>query len=353
MAEKIKVLIVDDSAVVRATLEKALSCETDIEVVGTAPDAYVARDRIVKLKPDVVTLDIEMPRMDGLTFLEKLMTYYPIPVIMVSSVTTQDPYAVVKALEIGAFAVVNKPGSAMSAVEVVEEVLFKIREASQLKDAFYQKREVVMQHLSENPVKIQRSLLAQIKTTDKLIAIGASTGGTVALETIFRVLPRNLPPIVVVQHMPPGFTKSFADRLNDLSELTVKEAEDGDLIQAGNVYIAKGGSHVEIFQRGAFFYIRLTNDPKEHFQRPAVDVLFRSVARFAGVNAMGVLLTGMGKDGAKELLEMKKAGSYTLVQNESSSVVWGMPGTAVALNAHCVEVDLIDVASQIVQWSAE
>lgn len=354
MADKIKVLIVDDSAIVRSMLLERLSQEADIEVVGTAPDPFIARDKIVKLNPDVVTLDIEMPRMDGLTFLEKLMNYFPIPVIIVSSVTTKDQFAAVKALELGAFDVVNKPGGSITIQEVMEDILYKIRQASTLKEGFIHKREQVNARLHQKKSaqpKISQSMLSKIKTTDRFIAIGASTGGTVALEYIFKNLPANLPPILVVQHMPPNFTHQFAERLNGLSELNIQEAGDGDLISPGTVYVAPGGWHLTVERQGASVFTKLIDTERVHFQKPAVDVMFHSVAQVLGKNAAGFLLTGMGKDGADGMLAMKNAGSYTVAQDEASSVVWGMPRTAVEIGAAVDVLPLESIPSRIVQIS--
>ncbi|AEJ20449.1 protein-glutamate methylesterase/protein-glutamine glutaminase [Gracilinema caldarium] len=360
----IKVLVVDDSAIVRDVLSSAIEKQSDMELVGTAPDPFVARDKIVRLKPDVITLDIEMPRMDGLSFLERLMHYFPLPVIIVSSVTTHDPYAAVKALELGAFDVVNKPGGSITVEEVTDEVLRKIRAAYEVRDQFVER---VLRHPESSSdmgkrsslrntslIKHQSSqgtpLLTQIKTTDKLIAIGASTGGTVALEQIFRSLPAHLYPIVVVQHMPQDFTRQFAQRLHELSQLEVKEGEQEEMLQAGTVYIAPGGNHMEIVRKGASLFINLNQKERIHFQRPAVDVLFRSVAREVGKNALGILLTGMGRDGAEGLLAMKKAGAQTIAQDEDSSIVWGMPRAAVELGAATKVLPLSKVPQSIIEF---
>ncbi|HOJ99335.1 MAG TPA: chemotaxis response regulator protein-glutamate methylesterase [Termitinemataceae bacterium] len=388
---KIRVLIVDDSAIVRDVLSRAIEGVPDMELVGTAPDPFVARDKIVQLKPDVITLDIEMPRMDGLTFLERLMHYFPLPVIIVSSVTTHDPYAAIKALQLGAFDVVNKPGGSITIEEVKEEVLQKIRAAYEEGEQFINKiRSVVagpLQDRSRHPAppyssfppqdiaqitKLpgsspvagkssgsstgtagtpSRSHLTQIITTEKLIAIGASTGGTVALESIFRQLPAHLPPLLVVQHMPANFTRQFAQRLNDISALLVKEAEDEELIEAGIAYIAPGGYHMEVRRKGASLFIHLNQKERVHYQRPAVDPLFNSVAQEVGKNALGILLTGMGRDGAEGLLAMKESGAQTLAQDEASSIVWGMPRAAVELGAAHKVLDLTAIPQEIIAFS--
>lgn len=366
---RIKVLIVDDSAIVRDVLSAAVESQRDMELMGTAPDPFIARDKIVRLNPDVITLDIEMPRMDGLTFLEKLMKYYPLPVIIVSSITTKDPYAAVKALELGAFDVVNKPGGSITVEEVKEDVLRKVRSAYEAKETFLEKwrnqvvdtskakeREKVRETIRlkfSSPSSGQTSFLTQVTTTEKLIALGASTGGTVALEYIFRSLPRHLPPIVVTQHMPMNFTRQFAQRLNELSELTVKEGEEGELLQIGVVYLAPGGFHMEVSRRGASLFIHLHQGERVHFQRPAVDVLFHSVAQTTGKNAFGILLTGMGKDGAAGLLSMKQKGALTAAQDERTSIVWGMPRAAIELGAAGQVLSLEQIPHAILSFAAE
>ncbi len=351
--KKIKVLIVDDSAIVRDVLSKELAEDKDIEVLGTAPDPYIARNKIIQLKPDVITLDIEMPKMDGLTFLEKLMSYYPIPVIIVSSVTTQDPHAAIKALEMGAFDVVNKPGASISVKDVTKEIAYKIKQAYQVKDTYTSRRAAIDGTIRSTKVVYNSNILSNIKTTDKLIAIGASTGGTTALEFIVKNLPQNLPPILITQHMPENYTRQFASRLNDLSPLTIKEAEDGEIIQDGYAYIAKGGYHLVIERRGANLYNRLDTGERVHFQKPAVDVMFNSVARESGRNTLAILLTGMGKDGATGLKTIKEASGFTVAQDEHSSVVWGMPKAAFEINAHKIIAPLSRMPEIITDFSAD
>lgn len=353
--EKIKVLVVDDSAIVRDVLSSIINEQNDMEVIATAPDPFIARDKVVRLNPDIITLDIEMPRMDGLTFLQKIMTYNPLPVIIVSSVTTADPHAAIKALDLGAIDIVNKPGGSISIEEVKLEVVEKIRATYKEKERLIKKWQE--QNATRKPGgRSQRggrlkSLLGDVTTTDKLVAIGASTGGTTALEAIFQELPKNLPPVLIVQHMPVFFTYQFADRLNGLALANIKEAEDGELIIAGTCYIAPGGKHMEIERRGAHIYIRLHEGERVHFQRPAVDVLFNSVARVAGKNALGIILTGMGKDGANGLLDMKNAGAHTIAQDEGSSIVWGMPGAAVELGAAQSIEPLGNIAQKIIDYT--
>lgn len=350
MEDRIRVLIVDDSAIVRDVLSEALPKDKEIEVVGVAPDPFIARDKILQLKPDVITLDIEMPRMDGLSFLERLMTFYPIPVIIVSSVTTSDKMAAMKALEVGAFDVVNKPGGAISVGDIVEEIAYKVKQAYQVRYSYIKRRQDFRQKFTEpraQPIP-KRSVLGSIKTTGKILCIGASTGGTVALEYLFRRLPAGLPPILIVQHMPPNFTRQFAQLLNQLSPLEVKEAEDGEILTDGTVYVAPGGLHLTLQRNGASLYTRLTTSERVQFQRPAADVLFQSAATTAGQNVIGVLLTGMGRDGADGLLSLRQAGAHTIAQDEASSVVWGMPRAAIEQNAATEVLALDRIAIRLV-----
>lgn len=352
-SEKIKVLVVDDSAIVRDIIASNIEKQKDMELVGTAPDPFIARDKIVRFNPDVITLDIEMPRMDGLTFLEKLMQYYPLPVIIVSSITTNDKYAAIKALELGAYDVVNKPGGSITVEEVTEEILLKIRNAYYNRNTFLKKWKELSPKITKEKKSYKKTILAEITTTDKVIAIGASTGGTVALEYIFERLPKHLPPILVAQHMPVNFTYSFAQRLNDICDLTVKEAEDDEMIQVGTVYIAPGDKHLIVERKGASIFAMHNDDEKVNFQKPAADVLFKSVAKVAGKNALGILLTGMGKDGAAGLLEMKNAGAHTIAQDEATSIVWGMPRAAVEMGAAVEVLSLDDIIQAIIKFAKQ
>ncbi len=327
----IKVLVVDDSALVRKLLTEELNKQKDIEVVGTAMNPYIARDKIVKLKPDVLTLDLEMPRMDGLSFLSKLMKHFPMPVVVVSSLTPKNSQNALNALRLGAVDVICKPGSAYSTQNITQDIVKAIRTAAVARFDRHPELPVKKQEVHvEQALSVDTRL---VHTTDKLIAIGSSTGGTRALEAILTQLPGNLPGIVIVQHMPPVFTKSFAERLNSICKVNVKEAEDGDHIQQGSVLIAPGNYHMLVEKSGARYYTRIKQGPPVHHQRPSVDVLFNSVAKSVGVNAMGVILTGMGADGAKGLLNMKNQGSYTIGQDEATSVVYGMPREAAKLGA--------------------
>ncbi|MBW1991616.1 MAG: chemotaxis response regulator protein-glutamate methylesterase, partial [Deltaproteobacteria bacterium] len=291
----IKVLIVDDSAVVRRVFTDIISREPDLQVVGTAPDPYVARDKIVQLQPQVITLDLEMPRMDGLTFLRKLMHYHPLPVIIVSSLTPRGSQLALEAMELGAVEVLPKPGSAFSVGDLGPQLVEKIRVA-----ALSRPKKASAPAPTSRPSAGQRG--PELKTTDKVIAIGASTGGTEAIKEVLMGLPPGIPGIVIVQHMPPKFTTAFAQRMNQLCAVEVKEAQDGDSVLTGRALIAPGNYHMLLRRSGARYYVQVKNGPPVHHQRPSVDVLFNSTAASAGGNAIGVLLTGMGADGAEGLL---------------------------------------------------
>jgi two-component system, chemotaxis family, protein-glutamate methylesterase/glutaminase len=321
---KTKVLIVDDSAIVREIFSKELSRDPLIEVVGTAPDPYIARDKIIQLKPDVVTLDIEMPRLDGITFLKKLMKYYPIPVIIVSSLTPKGGELALEALESGAVDVMCKPGSSYTVGDMSIELADKIKAAALIK---------MDKNTSFTPaVKQEVQRLSITKTTNKVVAIGASTGGTQAIQSVLSLLPANCPGIVIVQHMPEHFTHSFAVRLNELCAMEVKEAEDNDTVIPGKVLIAPGNFHMLLCRSGAQYFVRIKSGPLVSRHRPSVNVLFKSVARYAGKNAVGVIMTGMGADGAEGLKLMRDNGAKTIAQDEQSSVVFGMPKEAINLN---------------------
>ena len=340
MLKKIKVLIVDDSAVVRKIFSEELSKYPDIEVVGTAPDPYVARDKIVALHPDVITLDIEMPRMDGLTFLRKLMKYYPLPTIIVSSLTPKGGKLTLEAMEIGAVDVIAKPGSSYTVGNMSTQLADKIRAAAWAK-VIRKDKDVAD---SENvPLK------ALAETSHKVIAIGASTGGTEALKAVLSKLPANSPGIMVVQHMPANFTAAFAERLNSLCQMTVREARDNDSVVPGLALVAPGNFHMILRRSGARYYVEVKTGPMVHHQRPAVDILFKSTAKYAGANAIGVILTGMGADGAEGLLEMKKAGASTIAQDENSCVVFGMPKEAIKMGAADKVLPLGQIAAEMMR----
>ncbi len=332
---KTRVLVVDDSVVVREIFVRELSRDPDIEVVATAPDPYVARDKIVQLRPDVVTLDIEMPRMDGVTFLRKLMIHYPLPVIIVSSLTRRGGALAVEALEAGAVDVMCKPGAAYSVGDMTVELIDKVKAAARVN--------VARSPAGASHIRSRQSAprLAMAQSSNTVLAIGASTGGTEALQTLLTAMPPNAPPMVVVQHMPEHFTQSFADRLNQLCAPNVKEAENGDRVVAGGVLIAPGNYHMLLRRSGTGYSVQIKSGPLVCRHRPSVDVLFKSVARHAGHDAIGVLMTGMGSDGAQGLLEMKQQGAETVAQDQASCVVFGMPKEAIKLGAagHVVSLD--------------
>ncbi len=335
----IRVLIVDDSAVVRRVLERELARAPDIEVVGAAPDPYVARDLIVRLRPDVLTLDIEMPRMDGLTFLRRLMEYYPLPVVVVSSLTPRGSELALEALEAGAIDVLGKDGASWEAGGLGQILVEKVRIAA---SARVQAR---------RPAAVGR--LALTRTTLKIIAIGASTGGTVALQTVLTAMPANAPGIMIVQHMPENFTRSFAERLNSLCAIEVKEAADGDSVIPGRALIAPGNWHMLLRRSGARYYAEVKQGPRVCRQRPSVEVLFKSVAAFAGRNAVGCIMTGMGDDGATGLLEMRNVGARTVAQDEASCVVFGMPRQAILVGAAERIVPLDKIAANLLDLAVE
>lgn len=339
--KNIKVLIVDDSALVRKILTQRLNQYDGIEVVGTAPDPYVARDKIQKLNPDVITLDVEMPRMDGLTFLKKLMKHYPMPVIVLSSQTPKGSNNAMDALHSGALEVLCKPGGAYSVGEACDVLAEKIKVAA---NARMEKWTSTAGQKSA-PVSYDRKTL---ETTNKIIAIGASTGGTHALSAVLSAFPADAPGILVVQHMPANFTKSFATRLNDECAISVKEAEEGDRVIPGRALIAPGGFHMELNRSGANYFVNITDGPQVCLQKPSVEVMFDSVAKYAGSNAVGAILTGMGKDGAQGLLNMRNAGASTIAQDEDSCVVYGMPKEAIKLNAAENIVSLSGITQKII-----
>lgn len=336
----IRVLVVDDSAVVRNILTRELARDPRIEVVGTAPDPYVARDKIVKLRPDVVTLDIEMPRMDGVTFLRKLMHHHPLPVIIVSSLTRNGGDLALEALDAGAVEVMSKPGAAYTVGDMSVQLIDKIKAAACI-------RVEKKPGAARNRRKPKR--LAMTRTTNMVVAIGASTGGTQALQGILEVMPANAPGILIVQHMPEIFTRVFADRLNELCAMEVKEAADGETVAPGKALLAPGNYHMLLKRSGAMYYVQVKSGPLVCRHRPSVDVLFRSVATFAGRNAVGVILTGMGTDGAQGLREMKESGAGTIAQDEATSVVFGMPKEAIELKAFDYVLPLNRIPGKILQ----
>ncbi len=342
---KIRVLIVDDSAVVRKVFSEELSHERDIEVVATAPDPYVARDKIVALKPDVITLDIEMPRMDGITFLRKLMKYFPLPVIIVSSLTPAGGSLALEAMESGAVDVICKPGEAYSVGDMSAQLAEKIRAAAHVNVA--QRAKSISAPRTAGSVATQK--LSLTETTNKIIAIGASTGGTEALKDVLMQFPPNSPGIMIVQHMPANFTTSFAERLDQLCQIRVKEAKDGDSVVPGTALLAPGNFHMVMRRSGARYYVNVKTGPLVCYQRPAVDVLFNSVAAYGGANAIGVILTGMGKDGAQGMLKMKESGAKTIAQDEKTCVVFGMPKEAIELGGVDKVSPLNDIPREVMK----
>ncbi|MDB5103444.1 MAG: response regulator receiver modulated CheB methylesterase [Fibrobacteres bacterium] len=342
---RIKVLLVDDSAIVRKVLAQELSKDPEIEVVGAAPDPFVARDMIIRLKPDVLTLDIEMPRMDGLTFLRRLMSYYPLPVVIVSSLTPRGGDVALEAIDIGAVEVVCKPGASYAVGDMAVELRDKIKAAARSKMRPASDREA-----SAVPPHGRLSLL---RTTHSVVAIGASTGGTQALQALLSTLPANSPGIVIVQHMPEHFTRSFAERLDTLCAIRVKEAEHGDLVSPGRALIAPGNFHMELERSGAVYKVSVRPGELVSRHRPSVNVLFRSVAKYAGRNAVGAILTGMGNDGAEGMKEMKEQGADTIAQDEATCVVFGMPKEAIAMGGvdhvlplEAIPAKILDLASR-------
>ena len=330
---KIKVLIVDDSALIRSVMKEIINSQPDMEVVGMAPDPIVARDLIKQTNPDVLTLDVEMPRMDGLDFLEKLMRLRPMPVVMVSSLTERGSEITLRALELGAVDFVTKPKLSIQSgmLDYTELITEKIRTASK---ARIKPRQIVaagdVKGSTAGPLPQLRNPLT---SSEKLIVIGASTGGTEAIKDFLMQMPSDCPGILITQHMPEGFTRSFAKRLDSLCKISVMEAEGGERILPGHAYIAPGHSHLLLARSGANYVTQLDTGPAVNRHRPSVDVLFNSSAQAAGKNAVGVILTGMGKDGALGMLAMKNAGAHTFAQDEASCVVFGMPREAIAIGA--------------------
>ncbi|MBI3791244.1 MAG: chemotaxis response regulator protein-glutamate methylesterase [Gemmatimonadetes bacterium] len=348
----IRVLVVDDSALVRKLLTEELERAGDITVVGSAMDPYVAREKIAQLSPDVITLDVEMPRMDGLSFLEKLMAHHPIPTIVVSSLTPKDSDAYLRALALGAVDVIAKPGSPYATPDIGRQLVTSIRAAAR---ARVQRSLPVV--APSGPARAGRPVakaasVGRLDTTHKILAIGASTGGTQAIEAVLKGLPSDMPGTVIVQHMPAHFTAPFAERLQRVCPMEVREAKDGDSVVPGTALVAPGGCHMLLVRSGARYQIRLKDGPPVHFQRPAVDVLFDSVAKHAGANAVGVILTGMGSDGASGIKAMRDAGAYTLAQDEASCVVFGMPREAIAAGGACEVPPLDKIAARVMDTFA-
>jgi len=334
MSKPIRALIVDDSALIRKMLKAMLQADPDIEVAGTASDPYDAREKIKKLNPDVLTLDVEMPRMDGITFLANLMRLHPMPVLMVSSLTVKGADIILQALELGAVDYVAKPkiDIAYSLDQYSEEIISKLKLAAATKVRPIAK-DYLKKKLNADVVIHKQVIVPNFASTDSIIAIGASTGGTEAIKEILMAMPASAPGTVITQHIPAAFSAQFALRLDKVCAMKVCEAQDGQQILPGHVYIAPGDRHLLVTRDGARYYCKLNDGPMVNRHKPAVDVLFRSAAQSAGTNAMGVLLTGMGDDGAQGLKELHDAGAMTIAQDKDSSAVWGMPGSAVKLAA--------------------
>lgn len=341
----IKVLIIDDSALVRQLLTEILSKDPELEVVGAAPDPLIARDKIKQLKPDVLTLDVEMPRMDGLQFLANLMRLHPLPVVMVSSLTEAGADVTLKALELGAIDFVTKPkidiakGLTSYGPVLCEKVKMAARAKIITRPA----------HPIEKPANTAPATAMSFRTTDKLIAIGASAGGTEALRVVLEMMPADAPATVITQHIPAEFSRPFAERLNKHSAMVVMQAEDGAPILAGHAYVAPGGKHLEVVRDGARWRCSVIDTDPVNRHKPSVGVMFNSVLKAAGTNCVAALLTGMGDDGSRELLTLRQAGIRTLVQDEATSVVWGMPGTAFRLGAADEVLPLDKVAGRLLE----
>ncbi|MBK1877478.1 protein-glutamate methylesterase/protein-glutamine glutaminase [Pelagicoccus mobilis] len=353
--KQIRVLIVDDSASVRQTMLSILESDPSIEVMGTASDPYVAVEKIQKEVPDVITLDIEMPRMDGLTFLERIMSQHPIPVVICSSLTETGSATALAALERGALEIITKPK--LGTKQFLEESKILICDAvksaaraGKPKKMDPPRSQAVQPKLTADAVMApRRSSQAMLKTTEKIVSVGASTGGTEALRTYLEALPRDAPGHVIVQHMPEKFTASFAKRLDQSCEVSVKEAENGDTVLRGHVLIAPGNKHMLLKRSGARYYVEIKDGPLVCRHRPSVDVLFRSASRYAGPNAIGIIMTGMGDDGAKGMLELKEAGAYNIAQSEASCVVFGMPKEAIAKGAVHKVAHLHRLAHEVIE----
>lgn len=339
--DKVKVLVIDDSAVIRGIVIEVLSSDPDIEVVGEAENPYVARELIKSLNPDILTLDVEMPRMDGITFLSNLMRLRPMPVIMLSTLTTKGAEITLEALSLGAIDFIAKPTvqDLLSNKESFKGLIVdKIKQAVKVD----QKQHNITHQLNSNNKAILP--FAGVKRPNHIVAIGASTGGTEAIKAILKQLPKNCPPIVITQHIPPMFSERFASRLNEVCEIQVQEARHGQKIKSGNVYIAPGGIHLKVDSRNGTLFCILEDSDKVNRHKPSVDVLFDSLVPIAS-NTQAILLTGMGNDGAQGMLNLKNSGAYTIIQDEQSSLIWGMPGSAYQLDAHIDELPLADIAS--------
>jgi len=344
--KKIKVMIIDDSAFVRQVLSSILNSDPDIQVISTASDPIFAAKKIIRDSPDVITLDLEMPRMNGLTFLQKLMAQYPVPVVVISSLTAKGGELTLKALESGAVEVISKPK--LLTEQFFEESKIAICDAVKVACQIDMKKilakrvqpQIIPKFSADEILEFSQNQVSIKNTSDKIIVVGASTGGTTAVQTFLSNMPADCPGIVIVQHMPELFTRSFAERLDKISNISVKEGVHGEMITPGKAIIAPGNRHLLIVRSGAKYSVEINDGPLVNRHRPSVDVLFRSAAKYAGSNALGIIMTGMGDDGAKGLLEMKHAGAYTIAQDENSCIVFGMPKAAINMDAACVVLPL-------------
>ena len=353
MNEKIKVLIVDSSAIFRQTLTKILMSDPDIEVIATASDPFIAANKMTTQVPDVITLDIEMIRMDGITFLKKIMEQHPIPVIIISDLVQNNMELTLKALKYGAVEVMAKnmfetTSSSDEFKLKIHNIIKRVSQAKLRKKSIYE-APIIQPKFGADAILNQAKPKNIIQTAQKVIAIGASTGGIRAISVFLEALPAEVPGILIVQHMPENFTRSFAERLNELCKISVKEAENGDIVKQGRALVAPGNHHLLLKKRGTQYYAEVLDGPLVNRHRPAVDVLFRSTALYAGKNSIGILMTGMGNDGAKGLLEMKLAGAKTIAQDEKSCIVFGMPKEAILLNAADKILPLKDIAAYVMK----
>lgn len=353
MKKLIKVLVIDDSALVRQTLTEIINSDAQLEVVGAAADPYFAAQKIKAFIPDVITLDVEMPRMDGLTFLKTLMAQYPVPVVIISSLTQNGSHLALRALDLGAVEIVSK-SEIRNTREYLEESRIRITDAIKAaymvpvrRTSFSKSRPGYSPVTKPDPTNPDSPIY---KTTDKVVAIGASTGGTEALRYFLQRVPANSPGILITQHMPAGFTKSFADQLNTICEVTVKEATDGERVMRGHAYIAPGGRHMELYRSGAKYFIKVRDGDLVNRHKPSVEVLFNSIARHAGQNAVGIIMTGMGRDGAEGLLNMKATGARTIAQDEKSCVVFGMSKEAIKIGAADEVLSLQDMPKKVLGY---
>lgn len=352
MRKKIRVLIIDDSAMVRKVLAEIIASDPELEVLATAADPFIAAERMRTEVPDVITLDVEMPRMDGISFLQRIMSQHPIPVVMCSSLTEKGSETALTALEYGAVSIIERPrlGSRQFLEESALQICDAIKAASTVRprQITAQKREILPK-LTADAIMPKARSMSMVRTTEKVVVVGASTGGTEALRIFLESLPADCPGIVIVQHMPEGFTKAFAQRLDNLCRISVKEATTDDSIIPGRALIAPGNRHTMLKRSGARYYVEVQDGPLVCRHRPSVDVLFRSAARYAGNNAVGVIMTGMGDDGARGMLEMKEAGALTIAQDEATSVIFGMPHEAIKLGAVARILPLQAIAGEVVK----